>query len=570
MDLDKIRKRLIKNGFNNIRVSEKNGGVLLEGELERYDDILECGRLAVDKKTSRGVINDIKLAGYTEKPMRVAPFSDKKYENRSPDALIIGGGIVGAAIARELSKFDIETMLVEKEYDLATAQSSRNDGMIHAGIDLKPDSIKVKYNMRGNKLYDTLSKELGVPIRKAGQYVLFTNPIQKLAYPLILLRAKKNAIPSQYLNKKQIKQKIKRPGFNHGGMFFAGAGVVSPYLMTVALAENAVTNGAEICLNTAVLDIENDGKRVISVLTNRGRIYPKVVINAAGVYSDRIAEMAGDRHFTIHPRKGVEAILDKKANTLTDSVIGRFAIKSSTGKHHTKGGGIVRTIDENILIGPSADETIEREDEATSRQELKEVMDKQMGLTPDLHPSDIITYFAGTRAATYEEEFIVEKSPVISNFVQAAGIQSPGVTAAPAIAEDIAQYTVEILSKIKPVEKKKDFNGNRKPIPEVRTLPKDERDRLIKENPDYGIIICRCEEISKGEILDAIRSPIPALTIDGIKRRVRAGMGRCQGGFCSPLITKIIVEEAGVPITEINKKGTTGKVVLGYTKEIDR
>lgn len=568
-DIKKIQKILKKNGFGNITVSEMLGGVRLTGELSSYEDILECGRLAVDKKNSRGVINDIKLTGFTPKPMRVPPVNDLAYDGRRPDVLIVGGGIVGSAIARELSKYDISVMLCEKEYDLAVAQSSRNDGMIHAGIDLKPNSIKVKYNMRGNKLYNTLSKELDVPISKVGQYVLFTSPWQKLVYPFVVARARKNDIPIRYVKQKELDAKVPGLKFRHGGMFFAGAGIVCPYLMTVALAECAVKNGAEVCLNTAVLDIEREGDRIVSVTTNRGRIYPKVVVNAAGIFSDVIAEKAGDRHFTIHPRKGVEAILDKKAAGITDSVLGRFALKTSTGKQHTKGGGIVRTIDGNILIGPNAIETPEREDDSTTCESLNEVLHKQQGLTSELKRSDIITYFAGTRAATYEEEFIVEKSPYVKNFVQAAGIQSPGITAAPAIAEDITAFCVQILSEGRKVERKKNFDPYRKGITRVKELPPEERDALIKKNPDYGIIICRCEEVSKGEILDAIRAPIPATTIDAIKRRVRAGMGRCQGGFCSPIITRLIAEECGKSLLEVCKKGPGSELNVAYTKEVD-
>jgi len=567
-DIQKITKKLKEAGFAGISVSQKLGGVLLCGELDDYEDILACGKLAIDKKDSRGVINDIKLKGYIPAPMRVSPVCDKLYEGRTPDVLIVGGGIVGCAIARELSRYDISVMLAEKEYDVATGQSSRNDGMIHAGIDLKPKSIKVKYNMRGNKLYDTLSKELNVPINKVGQYVLLTEKWQKLLYPVVVLRARKNNIPIRYVKQEELDRKIRKIGYRFGAMFFAGAGIVSPYLMCVALAENAVKNGAEICLNTAVLSIENKDGKVVSVTTNRGTVYPKVLVNAAGVFSDVIAEQAGDRHFTIHPRKGVEAILDKKAARITDSVVGRFAMKSSSGKQHTKGGGIVRTIDGNVLIGPSAIEVPDREDESTTCESLDEVLVKQQGLSGELTRGDIITYFAGTRAATYEEEFVIEKSPYVKNLVQAAGIQSPGVTAAPAIAEDIARFCAEILSETKKVEKKKDFDPIRKGIPCVKELPIEERAALIKKNPDYGVIVCRCEEISKGEILDAIRSPIPATTLDGIKRRVRAGMGRCQGGFCSPVITRMIAEETGCGLLQVSKKGEGSELLTGFTKEV--
>ncbi|MFA6866464.1 MAG: NAD(P)/FAD-dependent oxidoreductase [Clostridia bacterium] len=565
INIKKIKEKLIKAGFSSINISEKNGGVWLQGELANYHDILTCGRLAITKN-SRGVINDIKLKGYVSTPMRISPITDKLYDGAKCDALIVGGGIVGCAIARELSKYDINIMLVEKEYDLAIGQSSRNDGMIHAGIDIPPYINKVKYNMRGNKLYDTLSKELDVPIEKCGQTVLFTEKWQKLIYPFIKMRGSLNKIPLRLYRNKDVNKIISNAGYHYGAFFCGGAGSVSPYGMTVALAECAVNNGVKVCLNTAVLDIKNENGKVVSVSTNRGTIYPKVLINAAGIFSDVIAEKAGDRFFTIHPRKGVEAVLDSKTAKLTKTVIGKFAISTSSGENHSKGGGVVLTIDHNLIVGPSANETPDRENNATSAKELDEVFEKQKLLAPDLKRSDIITYFAGTRAATYEEKFIIEKSPVISNLVQAAGIQSPGVTAAPAIAEDITKWTIEILNKDKTIKANTNFNPIRKGIPLVRELPTNKRDALIKQNPDYGVIVCRCEQISKGEILDAMNSPIPALTIDGIKRRTRAGMGRCQGGFCSPIITQMIADHNNGNILSVSKKGEDSELLLKHTK----
>lgn len=561
--LKKVQKSLEKRGIKGVTVSEKNGCVRLTGTLSSYEEIVKCGRLAV-QKGSRGVLNDLTLKGFSPPPPRLPDIVDQKYDGMRPDVCVIGGGIVGSAIARELSKYNLKTVVLEKEYDVATGQSSRNDGMIHAGIDLSPFCNKVKYNVRGNRLYNRLSEELDVPINKCGQLVFFTEKKQKFLYPVIKLWGSINKIPVRLAKKEEIDALIPGAGMKFGGIMCPSAGIVSPYLMTVALAESSVKNGVEFCFNTAVLSMELRDGKINAVRTNRGTIYPKVVINAAGVFSDVIAEMAGDRHFTIHPRKGIEAIFDSKTAREAHTVAGRFILGSKKG--HTKGGGVVPTIDGNILMGPDAEETPYREDETTNKEALEAIYQKQREVVPNLKRSDIITYFAGTRAATYEEQFIVEKSPATTNFVQAAGIQSPGVTAAPAIAEDVARFTKEILSLEKPVEPNAEFESKRKGIPRIKELPLAEREKLIKENPDYGVIICRCEQISKGEILDAIRSPIPATTLDGIKRRVRPGMGRCQGGFCAPLVTRLIAAETGADLLSVQKKGIGSQTLLAPTK----
>ena len=560
--IQRVRRALKKRGFE-VGAEEFNGGVRLTGELDSWDDVVECGRLAVDKKRSRGVVNDITLRGYSPEPVRRPDTRDDSLDGYAPDVLVIGGGIVGTAIARELTRYKLKAALVEKEYDVATAQSSRNDGMIHAGIDLKPNCRKVKYNTRGNKLYDVLSRELDVPIERTGQLVFYTARWQKLVYPLIKLRASKNDIPIYPVSREKAKEYVREPGFNYGGFMCPSAGAVSPYLMSVALAENAVKNGLDLFVDTMVTGMEVKEGKIVSVATNRGTIYPKAVVNEAGGFSDRIAEMAGDRHFTIHPRRGVEAVLDQKAYPKAKCVLGKFVISGSSGSGHTKGGGVIVSIDHNLLLGPSAKECAERENEATTREELDEVFEKQSRLAPELKRSDIITYFAGTRAATYEEDFVVEKSAVTTNFIQAAGIQSPGVTAAPAIAEDVARWAVqEVLGELR---KNPSFDPVRKGIPVVREMSGETRARLIAENPDFGEIVCRCEQISKGEIIAALHTPLKVDSVDAVKRRVRAGMGRCQGGFCQPTVVRIISEELGIPPEQVTKKGA-GSEVAPYPK----
>lgn len=564
--VEKIKRKLYYAGYKNIVVKFENGAIVLNGELSSYEDIVKCGKLAVSKK-SRGVVNRIRLIGYTPKPMRVPSFTDEKYEGKTPDVLIIGGGIIGCAIARELSKYKLDIILAEKESDIAMGQSSRNDGEIHPGIDLKLSSQKLKYNRLGNQMYDELSKELGFEFERRGQIVLYTSKKQSLVYPFIKLKAILGKIPLKNLSPEKVKEVSPNTGYQFGGFSCPSAGLICPYQTTIAFAESAAMNGVEIALNCAVTEIVNDGQSIKAVKTTRGAIMPKIVINAAGVFSDTVAEWAGDRFFTIHPRKGVELILDKKANQeykLTDTVLGIIPKRGS----NTKGGGILPTVSTNMILGPNAKEVIEKEDDKTTRADVEEIWQKQISVLPDLKRSDIITYFAGTRAPSYEEDFIVEHSKKIRNFIQAAAIQSPGLTAAPAIAKEIANLTIKAMyqnEKIK-VLPNENFNPYRKPIPKISEMSSEERDKYIKQNPDYGEIVCRCEEISKGEIIDALRRPIVVPHIDAIKRRVRPGMGRCQGGFCSPLVVDIISKECNIPTEEVTKKGSTSNMFFGKTK----
>ena len=274
-----------------------------------------------------------------------------------------------------------------------------------------------------------------------------------------------------------------------------------------------------------------------------------------------LAAMAGDRFFSIHPRRGTNSILDTKAGRLMHSIASIKEI--SLQKTHSKGGGILHTVHDNLLVGPDAVETWEKEDTATRRQSIETVFAKQKKTMPRLSQGDIITYFTGVRAPTFEEDFIIEPGRKTKNIIHCAGIQSPGLTTAPAVALDIEQMALAFLRQQKPVEKNEAYNPKRKGIPVLREMSDEKRSELIRQNPDYGVIVCRCEEISKGEILDALRSPIVVPTVDGIKKRVRPGMGRCQGGFCSPLVASIIAEEMDVPLSQVRKSSAESVITYG-------
>jgi glycerol-3-phosphate dehydrogenase len=368
-----------------------------------------------------------------------------------------------------------------------------------------------------------------------------------------------------------LKKELRRrePGLKDdlvAALFFPSAGVVCPYNLTIAYGENAVQNGVVISLDTAVLGMKLSGNRITEVSTNRGTLYPRVVINAAGVFADEVAAMGEDRFYSIHPRKGTNSILDKK---LTGHVVTTIASKiGNTYKtSHSKGGGIIRTAHGNLLIGPDAVETWEKENFATSPESIERTFKKFQNTSALLSQSQIIAYFTGVRAATYEEDFVVCKGKHTANLVHAAGIQSPGLTAAPAIALAVVRFTLEILSNISfPTRPNRKFNPNRIPIPHVAAMDDAKREALIRANPDYGIIYCRCEEVSKGEILDSLRRLVPCDTIDGVKRRVRSTGGRCQGGFCGPLILRLIAEEKGIPLEAVTKNGGDSAILTAVNK----
>jgi glycerol-3-phosphate dehydrogenase len=308
----------------------------------------------------------------------------------------------------------------------------------------------------------------------------------------------------------------------------------------------------------------SDGK-IESVETNRGRIIPRLVINAAGVFAEYVARFAQDRFFSIHRRRGTNMILDKKVSFHIGAIASILKISKwmSSKKGHSKGGGIVHTVDDNLLLGPDAAETYEKENFSTHQESIKSIMEKMQKTVPGLSEKDIITYFTGVRAATYEEDFIVSPGRFTKNILHAAGIQSPGLTAAPAIAVDIAKMAASYLK----AEVNDQFNPVRKGIIRTASLPDRQRDELIKKEPDYGVIVCRCEEVSRGEVLAALRRSLPCNTIDGVKRRVRTGMGRCQGGFCGPYIAEIIAKEKNIPINEVRKMSYDSRILFGANKD---
>lgn len=564
-ELNNINNKIQHSVKGEITCSEWHSSILLDGIVERWEEVIAAGKVAANKGY-KGVVNRIQVKNLIIPDIRKPAIKDGILDNRNVDVLIIGAGIIGSAIARELSKWNISILLVDKEEDIGVHATSRNDGMIHPGIEPKPGTKKAYYNVRGNRLYTKIAEELDVPMRRSGSTILYESKWARLLIPFVKARARENGVDGiSFLSRKEAMQF--EPHITDkiaGAVHFSSTAVLSPYKMAIAYVENAVMNGVEISLDTVVFGMKKEGNSILEIYTNRGTVHPRVVINAAGVYADKIAYMAGDQFFTIHPRKGQLVFLDKKKGKYVNSVISKPSLTAVKGD--TKGGGIVKTIDGNILIGPDSCEQPFMEDYSTNACNIKNILEKHFELIPELSQADIISYCAGIRAAAYEEDFIVEKSRYVDNLVYAAGIQSPGLASAPAIAEDIEKITCGILSELIDLKLKPNFRPYRRGIPNIKDMSFEEKYRIIKNNPDYGIIICRCEEVSKGEIIDALDSPIPVKSLDALKRRIRPGMGRCQGSFCTPLVMDIINENKGINTCSITKKGGMSNIVVGETK----
>lgn len=560
MNIKAVNKKLNRRFGGRVKAELRGGCIYLSGELDEWSEVVAAGMTAATAHARIHVVNDIVCKSVPEQKMRLPSLSDTALDGEKCDVLIIGGGISGCSIARELARYRLNILLIEKEADFALGASGRNDGEVHPGVDLMRGTLKHKYIRRANHMYEALCRELDVPFKRTGQYACFT---RKELAPLIRVYAMfqrhiGGIEDTRFVSGEEVRKN--EPSISEDVKFALlnpSSGSVSPYNLVIAYAENAADNGARLALNTAVKGMDVEDGKITAVYTNRGVIYPREVINCAGVYADTVAEMAHDRFFSIHPRRGTNSILDKKTGVKFKTIASVTGAKT-TGQTHTKGGGIVHTAHDNLLVGPDAVETPERECYATSAESIERVFAKQKHTMPELTERDVITYFTGVRAPTYEEDFIIETGRKTENIFHVAGIQSPGLTTAPAVAEDVAA----IISRKLNAAPNPDFNPVRHAPPRLAEMSDAERAELIAQNPDYGVIVCRCEEISRGEILDALRSPACPPTVDAVKKRVRPGMGRCQGGFCSPQVVCIIAEYLGVPLTEVKKSSEQSPIVF--------
>ena len=464
------------------------------------------------------------------------------------DIIVIGAGVMGAAVSRELSKYKLNIMVLDKENDVSNGTSKANSAIVHAGYDAKEGTLMAKYNVLGAGMYESLCKEIGAPYKNVGSYVLAFSEEERKHIEKLYQRGLTNGVPQmEILEKDEILRREPNINKNVVAALYAGsAGIVGPWEFTIKLLENAALNGTEVLVDAEVSNIEKlqDGYKVI---LKDGRTFEtKVVINAAGVYADKINDMISKNHFDIHPRIGEYYVLDKVQGKLTNSVL--FQCPTIMGK----GILVTKTVHGNIMVGPTAEDVESKDYVGTTTHGLDDIRRQAEKTISGINYRDSIRNFTGIRAESSTGDFIIGEVSDAPNFFNIAGTKSPGLSSAPAIGVDVAKMVVEKLGAVK----KEDFKQNKPQIHFIELSP-EEKAEVIKKDPRYGRIICRCESITEGEIVDVIHRMVGARTVDGVKKRCRPGTGRCQGGFCGPRVQEILARELGKELNEIvlDKKG---------------
>ncbi|MBN1922247.1 MAG: NAD(P)/FAD-dependent oxidoreductase [Anaerolineae bacterium] len=494
------------------------------------------------------------------------------------DIIIIGAGIVGTMIARTLARYDLRILWIEKASDICTGATGANSALIHAGHDAIPGSLKAEMNVKANPMWDRLSEELHFAFGRTGAYVVAIGAGEYSKLEELLARAQQNGVPAEIISGEEMRQR--EPQINpevSGALFVPSGAIVDPWGVTIAAAENAVMNGVELRLNTEFLDfifapVAGDDlkaeKRITGIGTNQGEFYARWVINAAGLFADEVMHKAGVRlDFRITPRRGEYFVMDRNQVEIKNVL---FPVPTAI----SKGILVTTTLHGNTLVGPNAENLDDKTDVAVTPAGMAEIWAGALKLVPGLKQRDVIAVFAGLRpggnapcanpTVAYNHDFVIEIPAEVAGFVNVGGMESPALTAAPAIAERV----VELLRGAGEVlDEKPDWNPIRPGRPVFRHLSKEEQAQLIAQDPRYGRIICRCESVTEGEIVAEIHAPIPATTYDAIKRRTWLGTGRCLGGFDMPRVVEILARELGRDVLEISKKGAGSEFLYRKTKE---
>lgn len=471
------------------------------------------------------------------------------------DTVIVGAGVTGSAIARELSRRQGRFLVLERAGDVCEGTSKANSAIVHAGFDAELGTVKAEMNVKGNEAMGRLAEELDIPFKRVGAYVVCLNEDDMPKLQELYDRGIANGVKGlSILTGDEARQREPNLSDNvYAALFAETSGIICPFELTLGMAESAAKNGVEFRFGVEVGEIEKDGQGWI-LHTNQGDIEARTVVNAAGVYADQLHNQVCEEKLHIVARKGEYCLLDKTAGGHVHSTI--FQLPGKYGK----GVLVSPTVHGNLLVGPTATDVEDKEDTATTAEGLAELQAKSALGVKNVPLRQVITSFMGLRAHEDKDDFTLGEAA--DGFFDAAGIESPGLSSAPAIGAHIAGLVAEKLS----LPLNPSFDPIRKGAPRLREMTPEARAAKIKENPAYGNIICRCEEISEGEIVDAIHSTIGARTLDGVKRRTRAGMGRCQSGFCSPRVMELLCRELGLSLDEVRKNGPDSQIVLEKTR----
>lgn len=471
------------------------------------------------------------------------------------DIIVIGAGVVGCSIARELSKYNLDVLVVEKNSDVSEGISKGNSGIVHAGYNEKIGTLKAKLNIEGNKIFDDLSRDLQFPFKRNGAFILAFSDEEMKTLESLKENGEKLGVEGLEILTREEALNIE-PNLNKeivGVLNVKTSGIVSPYEMTIALAENAAENGVEFKLNSKVTNIEKISEGYKVTLNNKELVSGKIIINASGLEGAFLNNLVSMSKREINPVKGEYCLFDKVAGAMINKTLFQVPSKLS------KGVLVTPTAEGNLLVGPNA---VEGKTLETSREGIDEILDKSKKSLEELPVARILNTFSGIRPKTKGGDFIIEEVEDAKNFINVIGIDSPGLTAAPAI----GVYVVNMIKERLDLVEKKNFKKTREKIVRFAELSLEEKNRLIKEKPAYGHMVCKCEFITEGEIVEAIHRPIKALTVDAIKRRTRASMGGCQGVGCTLPISKILSRELGIDISDINKN-SEGSPVIGFKED---
>jgi len=564
-----IQGEIEKATGEKVAVSVVDSIARLRGRVSSHQAAVAAGHLAGSFDKVREVVNDIVFPGKVrfQPPARVS----EELNGMEFDVVIVGGGVIGLAVARELSRFNLSIAVVERHNDLGMDQTTHSNAMIHPAIQAKRGTLRWEMNYKGNPMWDEIARQLDVDFERVGTLIVAESPEEEglLSYA-IDVAVKHNDPRPKLLDRTDLDQL--EPGLAPNvrkGVLIWNTGIIDVFELVIAYAENALSNGVSIFLNTSVIGVVTGDLAIKAVDTTRGTIRTGVLINAAGLYADKIAEYAGDRFFTIHPRKGETVIFDKSYQPVRTVFAPVSIAAESQESTYTKGGGIIPTTAGNLQFGPTAAEVCDKEDVATTAEGCDYLFDRFAPVLARLKPEyekpdrqKIIAQFAGCRASTYKEDFIIEPSRKVRGLVHVAGIQSPGLASAPAIAERVR----EIIEEERHPSTNDRFNPIRKRQVRFSELSLKEQDELIRSNPRYGHIVCRCENVSEQEVVLALRGGIAARSLDGVKRRTRAGQGRCQGGFCMPRIIEIVSKELGIDKERVLKSEGRSYILSGRTK----